>query len=295
MGRKKAAGNTNQQASRPFCFFCDRTFDDETILIQHQRAKHFRCPECDDTAVRGKCESVQGLIVHTLKVHSKSLARVPNALQGRDNPELNVYGMDGIPADILRARGIDHHAPVGKAAPPPAAASNAPLPASLEALHGLPQGMPPLPGLASIPGMPPVPELSSVGAAPSLEGFQRFLAAQQLASPPGLLPGLQPGQNGFAGSLPDGLPQLASMVGSSDALGNSSFLSAATRRPAAQSTANPGGGQPPAAMPTLSPGGGNGSPPPLLPQKRRLEPEEACEDVSVEERRALLDRYHIPR
>lgn len=268
MGRKKAAGSAGQQASRPFCYFCDRTFDDENILIQHQRAKHFRCPECDDTAVRGKCESVQGLIVHTLKVHSKSLARVPNALQGRDNPELNVYGMDGVPSDVLRQRGIQQHEVVGKnylpepklfhmEAPPPAG----PSASGMDPMSGIPNGMP----VSSLPG--------GVGAAPSLEGFQQFLAAQKAPPPaPSMVPAPLPAAapDAFGGGFPPQAP-----------------VPAAT-----------GDGHLP-GMPVPSTGAvalGNGSSvTQLIPQKRRLEDEAAGEDISVEEKRALLDRYRIPR
>jgi len=161
MGRKKASGGATQVVQRPFCFFCDRQFDDETVLLQHQRAKHFRCPECDDGAVRGKCESVQGLIVHTLKVHGKALARVPNALQGRDNPDLNVYGMDGIPSEMLQDRGYSVARFSGDQPPEPkpalAPAAVPMMPPMAPGMCGLPSGMltlPPPPGMACLPGMP---------------------------------------------------------------------------------------------------------------------------------------------
>ena len=35
MGRKKK----KYEEEKPWCFYCDREFDDEKILIQHQRAK----------------------------------------------------------------------------------------------------------------------------------------------------------------------------------------------------------------------------------------------------------------
>jgi len=178
MGRKKAGAVAAPQEGRLFCYFCDRNFDDEGTLIQHQRAKHFRCPDCDITAVRGKCESVQGLIVHTLKVHTRTLRRVPNALPDRDNPDLNVYGMDGIPADLLRERGVKQHVLVGKAPPPPA-----PEPSFMDMPTFPPMpGLPGLPGVPSLPGLPP-PAAQTGGAGPSLEGFQAFLAAQKQGSP----------------------------------------------------------------------------------------------------------------
>lgn len=40
MGKKKKA------TVKPFCYYCDRIFDDEAQLVQHQRSKHFKCPEC---------------------------------------------------------------------------------------------------------------------------------------------------------------------------------------------------------------------------------------------------------
>lgn len=41
MGKKKKRSD-----QKPFCYYCDRIFDDEAMLVQHQRAKHFKCPEC---------------------------------------------------------------------------------------------------------------------------------------------------------------------------------------------------------------------------------------------------------
>jgi hypothetical protein len=35
MGRK----SRKYEEAKPWCFYCDREFDDEKILIQHQRAK----------------------------------------------------------------------------------------------------------------------------------------------------------------------------------------------------------------------------------------------------------------
>lgn len=39
MGRKKR-GTIKKVV---FCYYCDREFDDEKVLIQHQKAKHFKC------------------------------------------------------------------------------------------------------------------------------------------------------------------------------------------------------------------------------------------------------------
>jgi hypothetical protein len=40
MGRKK------KRVDKPVCWYCDRSFEDEKILIQHQKAKHYKCAWC---------------------------------------------------------------------------------------------------------------------------------------------------------------------------------------------------------------------------------------------------------
>lgn len=37
--RKK---KTEKIELKPFCFYCDREFDDEPTLVQHQKARHFK-------------------------------------------------------------------------------------------------------------------------------------------------------------------------------------------------------------------------------------------------------------
>ena len=77
MGRKK------KRAELPWCFYCDREFDDEKILQQHQRAKHFKCahPRCNK-----KLMTAPGMQIHMLTVHKIKVEKVPNAIEGRDNP-----------------------------------------------------------------------------------------------------------------------------------------------------------------------------------------------------------------
>ena len=54
MGRKKKS-KMNQKAARAaaevlevknWCYYCEREFEDEEVLIQHQKARHFKCPVC---------------------------------------------------------------------------------------------------------------------------------------------------------------------------------------------------------------------------------------------------------
>lgn len=95
MGRKKKRGSR----VKPFCYYCDRGFDDEKVLIQHQKAKHFKCSICCR-----KLDTATGLAVHLLQVHKEQLASVPNALSGRDSVDVIVHGMDGIPAEIIQEK-----------------------------------------------------------------------------------------------------------------------------------------------------------------------------------------------
>ncbi|KAJ2769718.1 hypothetical protein IWQ56_002441 [Coemansia nantahalensis] len=39
------------------------------------------------------------MVIHVAQVHKENVKRVPNALAGRDNPEIEVFGSLGIPED----------------------------------------------------------------------------------------------------------------------------------------------------------------------------------------------------
>lgn len=89
MGKKK------RKASPPpkvWCYYCDREFDDEQILIVHQKAKHFKCSFCHK-----KLSTVKGMLVHCLQVHKHTITTVPNAKPGKDSTELEIFGMGGVP------------------------------------------------------------------------------------------------------------------------------------------------------------------------------------------------------
>ena len=57
MGRKK------KKPSKPWCWYCNRDFDDEKILLQHQKAKHFKCHICHKKLYTGP-----GLSIHCMQV-----------------------------------------------------------------------------------------------------------------------------------------------------------------------------------------------------------------------------------
>lgn len=47
MGKKKRGHpDLEELLTRPWCYYCERDFDDLKILISHQKAKHFKCDRC---------------------------------------------------------------------------------------------------------------------------------------------------------------------------------------------------------------------------------------------------------
>uniref|UniRef100_A0A671KUA2 BUB3-interacting and GLEBS motif-containing protein ZNF207-like n=1 Tax=Sinocyclocheilus anshuiensis TaxID=1608454 RepID=A0A671KUA2_9TELE len=93
MGRKK------KKQLKPWCWYCNRDFDDEKILIQHQKAKHFKCHICHKKLYTGP-----GLAIHCMQVHKETIDAVPNAIPGRTDIELEIYGMEGIPEKDIQDR-----------------------------------------------------------------------------------------------------------------------------------------------------------------------------------------------
>ena len=92
MGRKKGHIVT----LKPFCYYCDKEFNNELILHQHQKARHFNCVKC-----RKRFSTAPALDTHELQVHRTSLKRVPNAKAGRDTFDISIYGMDGVPMELI--------------------------------------------------------------------------------------------------------------------------------------------------------------------------------------------------
>ncbi|XP_038699287.1 protein SUPPRESSOR OF FRI 4-like isoform X2 [Tripterygium wilfordii] len=111
MGKKK-----KRASSKMWCYYCDREFDDEKILVQHQKAKHFKCHVCHK-----KLSTASGMAIHVLQVHKENVTKVPNAKPGRESTEIEIYGMQGIPQDVLAA----HH---GEEEEGPAKASKVQVP-----------------------------------------------------------------------------------------------------------------------------------------------------------------------
>ena len=106
-----------------WCFYCDRTFNDENTLIQHQKAKHYKCHICNK-----KLSSASGTAIHVMQVHKETLQayvtfnswvssvftfvhqyyRVMGAKEGRGDPGIPIFGMEGIPPEYVNGTVISH-------------------------------------------------------------------------------------------------------------------------------------------------------------------------------------------
>ena len=95
MGRKKRT----VIALKPFCYYCDKEFNNEIVLHQHQKARHFNCHHC-----RKRFSTAPALDTHILQVHKEKLSRVPNAKAGRDLFDISIYGMDGVPIELINMK-----------------------------------------------------------------------------------------------------------------------------------------------------------------------------------------------
>ena len=92
MGRKQR----HLVTLKPFCYYCDKEFNNEIILHQHQKARHFNCVSC-----RKRFSTAPALGTHIIQVHKDKIQRVPNAKAGRDTFDISIYGMDGVPIELI--------------------------------------------------------------------------------------------------------------------------------------------------------------------------------------------------
>jgi hypothetical protein len=99
MGKKKRKFQTVEDVlARPWCYYCERDFDDLKILISHQKARHFKCDKC-----YRRLNTAGGLNVHMNQVHKETLSQVENALPNRKGLEVEIFGMEGVPEDVVQA------------------------------------------------------------------------------------------------------------------------------------------------------------------------------------------------
>ncbi|KEF55406.1 uncharacterized protein A1O9_08156 [Exophiala aquamarina CBS 119918] len=95
--KKRHHPDVEEILARPWCYYCERDFDDLKILINHQKAKHFKCERCGR-----RLNTAGGLSVHMSQVHKENLTAVDNALPNRAGLDIEIFGMEGIPEDIVQ-------------------------------------------------------------------------------------------------------------------------------------------------------------------------------------------------
>ncbi|CAM9109230.1 unnamed protein product [Choristocarpus tenellus] len=100
MGKKKKQAPVKAE-KEAWCYYCDRVFEHEEVLIQHQKAKHFKCPTCSK-----KLSTAGGLVVHNQQVHKETITAVPNAKEGRESVDFEIYGVEGIPLEAREERAL---------------------------------------------------------------------------------------------------------------------------------------------------------------------------------------------
>jgi len=96
--KRKDGPTVDDLLERAWCYYCEKDFDDLKILIDHQKAKHFRCSHCPR-----RLNTIGGLSVHVTQVHKDSISEVANALPNRKSVDIEIFGMEGIPEEILQA------------------------------------------------------------------------------------------------------------------------------------------------------------------------------------------------
>ncbi|KAL2041877.1 hypothetical protein N7G274_005064 [Stereocaulon virgatum] len=98
MGKaKRKHPDLEEVLQRPWCYYCERDFDDLKILINHQKAKHFKCERCGR-----RLNTAGGLSVHMTQVHKETLTIIENALPNRSGLDVEIFGMEGIPDDVVQ-------------------------------------------------------------------------------------------------------------------------------------------------------------------------------------------------
>lgn len=211
MGRKKILGVGGVVAvvadERPFCFYCDRDFDNIKTLVAHQQTKHFACVDCGL-----KFDTTTNLRVHMLNAHKKKLTAVTGAIEGRDNPDYVIHGMDGVPQHVKDARreaaglppapmgggGPGGYIPGMEDMPPPAPAPMPPMPPPMQPPpmqqgFGMPAMPPPMPMMQQPPQFapPPAPFMpmgAPMGPPGGMAGMSNIPEAMKPELPAGLHP-----------------------------------------------------------------------------------------------------------
>lgn len=185
-------------------------------------------------------------MIHVFQVHKESIDAVPHSKKGRDSFELDIFGMVGVPADLIQEKmvkiygepaakkqKVDHMQPMGRVQFPGVGAPNqqmlapmAPMPFMYSRMQpGMPglvqmgRGMPIMPLQRLQPqmlrtGQPGQQMMPGSPMMPRQHHPQMVQRPQQMLQPavptrPIAMPQMQPGQQQMApkpGMLPQGMP-----------------------------------------------------------------------------------------
>eukprot|EP00039_Didymoeca_costata_P019023 m.335938 g.335938 ORF g.335938 m.335938 type:complete len:301 (-) comp17714_c0_seq1:114-1016(-) len=299
MGRKK-----KKVDNTVFCWYCDRDFADEETCVQHQRAKHFKCPWCSK-----RLYTAPGLKIHAMQVHKEDITEVPNSLPGRESVDIEIFGMSGVPDDALQewqARRGGSSKKLKTEATQPAPAPSNPVHPTLPAQPmGVPtQGMPPMPmpGMfpGPMPGMPGMPGMMRppgfggpfMGAGPPRGpmfppmGGQFPPPASSAMMPPPHSSGLMPPPHSNSGLMPP----------NSGLMPPPNFPSQPPQQPLQQPLHQPSQPPPQAGIPQVPPPIPTSAPTPVPAPTQKddtkiVHPPDL--NLSIEETRARLGRYRV--
>jgi hypothetical protein len=270
VGRKK------RKAMKPWCWYCNRDFEDEKVLVQHQKAKHFKCHICNKKLFTGP-----GLAIHCMQVHKETIDQIPHSLPNRGSTDVEVYGMEGIPEEDMIAHEISknggepsskvlkHDIPI----PPPMMPMGMP-PMGMHPMHQMhmnmrgmmpPMGMRPPPGFPMPPMMPPM----GMGGRPNIP-------MPPMPQPPSAAPS-------FSNHGSDAEEPSSSGQGTGPAHVTFPAYSAPLPDPNEQNNA-PGSHVPPVAAVPIVPATGTGT--------KIMHPDS---DISLEELRSMLPKYQQRR
>lgn len=99
MGKKrKNVPSLQDLLDRPICYYCERDFEDMSYLVDHMKAKHYKCGRCSR-----RLTTAGGLGVHMKQVHKEELTKIDNAMKEREKPDVEIFGMEGFPPKLLES------------------------------------------------------------------------------------------------------------------------------------------------------------------------------------------------
>ncbi|KAK4504524.1 hypothetical protein PRZ48_005440 [Zasmidium cellare] len=99
--RKHGGESLEDVLARPWCYYCERDFDNMKVLVDHQKVKHF---QCHFGSCHRRLNTIGGLRVHMQQVHKAELHEVPNANENRRDVNVEIFAMVGVPESLINAR-----------------------------------------------------------------------------------------------------------------------------------------------------------------------------------------------